>query len=285
MHLVRNWTRAVKFHARIPLVLIALALSIGSASATDEHSYLITPARLLIDPAAPMTAEFTHWVDPLRYNWMAWSPVANALEENDTTLIPSPPTAGGKCIILRLTAPDGRVSAPYHFDAFHPSIIYGAAQHSPWISRVSAGGTELLNEGGLANEFFHNGGAGFYRFDVTIECPAEVAGAIEPPLYLLMNVYDGYQVERPTENRFRGAIGMLGSGGDNGGSDNDSDPDDTRVVGPGLPEIPDDFRFPDHPVYPPSLPEFDEPPIPEPITLALAGVGLGLAALIRRRRR
>ena len=128
------------------------------------------------------------------------------------------------------------------------------------------------------------GVTGFYRFDITIECPAEVVGAIEPPLYLLMNVYDGYQVERPTENRFRGAIGLLGSGRRGGSSDNDSDPDDSRVVGPGLPEIPDDIRYPDHPVYPPTLPSFDQPPIPEPATLALTGLGLGLAALLRRRR-
>ncbi len=294
-------------------VVAALA---GPAIAVDERAILLDQNLTTDRPGHYHAMRFSLWIEPLNTHWIAWSQYdrASEWEGRPTIDMPNPGNIGvGDFFRLTLVAPNGARSPEYLMDqnddqgvSFGPqAVIFGTRELTPPVARSAPDGkAQLFHEPGVANEFLHAHGPGYYQFEIDFMSNENASAGGFGQFYLLINLQPGVQVKPPTRARL-GRFAPMALYGGMPDDDSDDPPDDPSgrdlLVGGTFPE--DDpilwgddlwmgLPFPDNPMGGrdwiigsnplPDLPE--PPPIPEPATLGLAALGLGLLARLRRHR-
>lgn len=280
------------------LVSGLLMLAVQAAYANDEQSIRIKDYQPTTGTTQLVqTLKFHMWVDPLKTNWLAWSQYNQAQELNNTPLIDRPyagNTGLNDCAVLTVIAPDGTRSPEFKMDqndeqgrSFgQQAVIYGKKYQTPNVARSTpAGEVTLFDEGGIANSFFDDHGFGDYNFEVKVYNLHGNPGGV-PTLYLVKNATEGYEVQPPIMKLPYGGTGMYyGDDGDDDDDDDDNPPDEPKFA-----DLPMIAPFPDNPDGGGDIPgggpfpeQNDIPIVPEPGTLALAAIGLGMMARLRRR--
>lgn len=276
-------------YATVYAGLIALVCNV--ALANDEHALKLAGQKSVAAESKPMMVsdlQFHMWVDPLRTNWIAWSLYNQAQEWEEQPVIDKPVAGNigaGDYVLLTVTAPDGSRSAEYRMDqndaegrSFGPqAVIFGKRQKTPDVARTTIGGeASFFDEGGVSDSFFHKHGRGLYQFELKIYKEYGETGPGTPALWLLKNAIEGYEVKPPIGGQPYGGFGSYWPGNDD---------DDDNGDG-GWKDVPGDDPFPDNPEDNdiPGGGPFPRPPmIPEPATLALAALGLGLMSRLRKK--
>ncbi|MEN6627013.1 MAG: PEP-CTERM sorting domain-containing protein [Candidatus Sumerlaeia bacterium] len=242
------------------------------------------------------TLQFHMWVDPLKTNWIAWSQYREPQEIEQQPLIDRPDAGNiglNDYAVLTVIAPDGARSPEYVMDqndadgrSYGPqAVIFGQKHLTPDVARSTPGGeATLFDEGGVADRFFYDHGCGLYNFELKVYNAYGKTGG-SPNLFLLKNAIEGYQVQPPVLSPGYKGMGMFW-----GGDNDDDDDDDDNPPGPKYPDLKLSGSFPSPPdeggdipggVPFPRVPEV--PIIPEPGTLALAALGLGMMVRLRRK--
>jgi hypothetical protein len=278
---------------RLPII-ISFLLSSARATASDgniqEHAFLIgEPSRTYEGEGKYADIKFSLWIDdPLKINWMAWSQVEGSRTYEDEPVIdePYPGNMGvDDYVLVTLSDPSGRASEPVVMDwndaegrpRGPQAMLFGKSELAPPVVRTDPQGeVMLLDEGGVFDEFILEGGPGYYVFHMEFSNAYGPTGK-HPVIYLLMDVAEGYQIQRPIRHKMPGLdMPFFYTDNESGGHRYIPPP-------PPPPPPPDDddhhYRRP----FPP-IPEPEEP-IPEPATMGLCAVGLGLMGWIGRRRR
>jgi hypothetical protein len=206
---------------------------------------------------------------------------------------------------LRVISPWGQVSPINNYDANdangvpvgQQAVVYGDKNLTPDIVRNDRQGKRYdLTEGGLLDDFVQRNGEGYYVFELTYR------GASSPlthqPIYLLVDVVEGYRQRPPiildrrpgnfvdgwesTANQSE-SEGYFGNTSSHSSSDDDSSNSSTTTdTTTDETTSSDTSSSTDNPSEPN---EPNEPNVPEPATLALLGLGLGLAGAVAWQRR
>ncbi|MCE5228924.1 PEP-CTERM sorting domain-containing protein [bacterium] len=281
---------------RASFIVALFALICNFCVANDEQTLRIATKETVATSGTVQlikTLQFHMWVDPLRTNWMAWSQYRQAQEWNSQPLIDQP-FAGNIGLkdfaVLTVVAPDGARSPEYKMDqndeqgrSFGPqSVIFGKRNLTPDVARTAPNGDPVLfDEGGVANGFMHDHGPGLYQFELKVYNAYGKTGGT-PTLYLLKNAIEGYEVKPPVQSVPYGGIGPYWN-------DDNGDDDDDDGHNPKSPDLPMGGQFPENMDEGGDIPgggPFPEevPIIPEPATMALMAMGLGMMAARLRRR-
>lgn len=272
---------------------IGFALVCNMAFANDEQFLKIATQKSVVLDSKPMMVSDLHfnmWVDPLKTNWIAWSLFSQAQTWERQPVIDKPLAGNigaGDYVLLIVTAPDGSRSGEYKMDqnddqgrSFGPqAVIFGKHHMTPNVARATPGGqASFFDEGGVSDKFFFDHGQGLYQFELKIYKAYSQTGSGTPNLWLLKNANEGYDVKPPIEGQPYGGLGMYWSGNNNDGDDDNDD---------GYSDIPGGGPFPDNPDEGEDIPgggPFPHTPmIPEPATLVLAALGLGLMSRLRKK--
>jgi hypothetical protein len=255
---------------------------------------------------APKVLEFSVYIDPLKTNWIAWSQFNTSMLIDKKPVIDAP-FKGNEGLrgnfVVQITDPQGRLTPPLTMDnsdeagnAHGPqAVFYGNREVTPWVVRTNhQGEVNLLNEEGTANDFIREGGIGYYKFRFEFSNAKFATSAPQQQMFMLMDVVEGF--------RFPDVVNTTADSNwplnydpnhDNNDDDDDDNPSPTPTPGPTptptVTPTPTKTPYPDYDGFRagdgfPNAPDNTEPVVPEPTTLALSGLGLALAAYLRRRR-
>jgi MYXO-CTERM domain-containing protein len=281
-----------------------MALALCSQAHANQYSFLLqNPVQVNEGPDDFASVDFSIYMDPNKTNWIAWSqaPATNEDDKGDSIVDAVVPNNYGidDYMEVRLTDPQGRVSATYELDrndanniSYGPqAFIYGKEDVTPSVVRTDAQGKpSFFKEKGVADEFMREGGKGYYNVSITFKNEfGEKRGTGD--VYLLMDVEEDFIPEPPAfQNRIgSNALPYMDWGGSSSGArgsgfypgENDNNNDGGSNGGGGGGSNPNTPVIPEVPIDP----EPPNPVVPEPTTLALAALGLAGIAGRRLRRR